>query len=70
MNAHNNFETKDNQSSSNAFTSLSETQQMDILNFMSLTNVEDSDIALKYMKQTSFNMDVIFFLYIIINFLG
>ena len=60
MNAHNNFETKDTHSSTNAFTSLSETQQMDILNFMSLTNVEDSDIALKYMKQTSFIMDVIF----------
>ena len=63
MNAQNNLENKDNQSISNAFDSLSETQQMTILNFMSLTNVEDTEIALKYMKKASFIMDVYKYLY-------
>ena len=58
MNAQNNLENKDKQSSSNAFDSLSENQQMTILNFMSLTNVEDTDNAFKYMKKADFIMDV------------
>ena len=63
MNTQNNSENKDNQSTSNAFDSLSETQQMTILNFMSLTNVEDTEIALKYMKKANFIMDVYKYLY-------
>jgi len=50
-------ENNSSQNTQSPFDKLSESQQMAVLNFMSLTNTEDTDKALKYMKKASFILD-------------
>jgi len=49
-------ETKPQNPSSN-FDNLSESQQMSVLKFLELTNTEDIDLALRYLKKASFILD-------------
>jgi len=57
MNSSNTLENKTPVNSTNDFDRLSESNQMAVLNFMSLTNCEDTDLALRYLKKATFILD-------------
>ena len=45
-------------SQQNLFETLSEDQQMQVLNFVSLTNIEDLEQAVIYMQQSNYDVNV------------